>query len=101
MAAPEAASKRDVQEAERKAESVKEECESLREVVEQLKSENEDLRESVEEFRRVFAVIDETLYSFSENTGAWSSPPEYSRENAINDAADDDTLRVIKEKLGE
>lgn len=67
MAAPEAASKRDLEEAERKAEEAKvkatEEAErtkrELREEIEELRQEKGELREELRELRRTIGVLDQ------------------------------------------
>jgi len=67
MAAPEAASRRDVEEAERKAQEAKakatEEAErtkqELREEIEELRQEKEELRDDVLECRRILGVLDQ------------------------------------------
>ena len=66
MAAPEAASRRDVEEAERKAQEAKakatEEAErtkqELREEIEELRQEKEELRDELRELRRIIGVLD-------------------------------------------
>lgn len=66
MAAPEAASRRDVEEAERKAQEAKakatEEAErtkqELREEIEELRQEKEELRDDLLELRRIVDILD-------------------------------------------
>jgi len=66
MAVPEAASRRDVEEAERKAQEAKAKAtaeaertkEELREEIEELRQEKEELREKFVELRRIIDVLD-------------------------------------------
>lgn len=83
VAEPQAASKRDVQEAERKAVEAQrmaaEETESVRQEVQDLREQNQRLREDLDRALAALRHVDVHLTSVEENIGAWGN--NYETEN--------------------
>jgi predicted nuclease with TOPRIM domain len=79
---PPAASKRDVQEAEKKADEARERADELEASLNELRAEYEDLQEQHE---KALEVVDEQLEWFAENANfGWGKSP--SREGSLKDA---------------
>jgi septal ring factor EnvC (AmiA/AmiB activator) len=77
MRPPEAASKRDVEEAERKAEKAEEKA---RNEVESLREEIEELREEKEEMREVLASVDQLVHAVYQKAATRKGEPPLNQE---------------------
>jgi predicted RNase H-like nuclease (RuvC/YqgF family) len=80
MQGPAAASKRDVEEAERKADGARERAQMLEGECDELRARNEELREEIEELRElhaVHAVSLEYLFENASSRGLGKTLPDY------------------------
>lgn len=97
MRAPAAASKRDVQEAERKAEEANQ---AVYDAVEQLREERAEIEESVEELRTLLEDHQEVLEDLEEHQEALFRDAKHSYMNkSFTEKEEPDALQRAREKL--